>query len=60
MMSKKNFIEFLNEKKTKLDHDPEEKFKDLDCTSEELTEEEEEYCAGKKLVNYLYRAQQAN
>jgi hypothetical protein len=43
-----------------MDKDVDERFKDVDCESEELSEEEMEYCAGKKLVKYLYKAHQAN
>jgi hypothetical protein len=57
---KRTFIEFLTEKKKRMDKDVDERFKDVDCESEELSEEEMEYCAGKKLVKYLYKAHQAN
>lgn len=58
---KKTFAEFLLEKKEKIESDDvETKFKDVDCESENLTDEEKEYCASKKLVDFLYRAQQSN
>lgn len=57
-MSKKTFIQFLQEK-AKPDHDVEEKFKDVDCDSEDLTDDERDYCAGKKLVKFLYKSHQS-
>jgi hypothetical protein len=58
---KKTFIEFLVEKK-KNKKDAEEKFKDLDCDCDldTLSDEEREYCVGKKTMEYMRAANAGN
>lgn len=53
------FKEFLTEKAEECEKDAE-KFKDLDCSSDELTEEEQEWCKKKGMMDMLYKSRAAN
>jgi len=57
---KKTFKEFLAEKSSKINSKSfEEKFKNVDCMSKDLTEEEKEYCASKKLLDFIVKSHAA-
>lgn len=56
---KKNLKEFLLEKKSELENF-DEKFKDVDCKSTELTDEEKRYCANMEMVEFMKKARIAN
>jgi hypothetical protein len=54
------FKEFLAEKAEECKDDTE-KFKDVDCSNfDDLTEEEQEWCKKKDMMDMLYKSRAAN
>jgi hypothetical protein len=51
--------DFLIEKAKECTEDAE-KFKDVDCSADDLTEEEQEWCKKKGMMDMLYKSQKAN
>jgi hypothetical protein len=60
---KKTLSDFLTEKKKAgIDHDVEERFKDLDCNCDldEMDEDERDYCNQKRMIDFINRAYTVN
>ena len=60
---KKTLSDFLTEKKKEsVDHDVEERFKDLDCNCDfdTLDDDEREYCTQKKMIEFINKAYTVN
>lgn len=53
------FKEFLAEKAAEC-ADEAEKYKDVDCSADDLTEDEQEWCKKKGMMDMLYKSRAAN
>lgn len=51
--------EFLTEKKKECESDSD-KYKDLDCTRDDLSDDERDWCNKKNIVNFINKSVLAN
>jgi hypothetical protein len=56
---KKTLFQFLAEKEESLKCDAD-KFKDLDCSSDDLTDEEREHCEQLKFIDFMRKSNSGN